>query len=496
MNRREFLRLGLAGGAGLLMGGPLGRALAQGGERRRNVLFIAVDDLRPSLGCYGAPVVQTPSLDRLAARGTVFTRAYCQQAVCSPSRTSLLTGRRPDTTQVYDLQTHFRKHLPNVVTLPEHFKANGYHTEGMGKIYHGGLDDPQSWSVPHWNPKGKQYLTEASDRLLQEIDAAGQAAGVELKQWREKHRGPAWEAPDVPDNALSDGRICDHAVEALQRLQGRPFFLGVGFLKPHLPFIAPKRYYDLYDPARIALADNPFAPQDAPQYALSSWGELRAYHAMPAQGPVDDATARQLIHGYYAATSYVDAQVGRLLDELQRLALLDSTVIVLWGDHGWQLGEHGMWCKHTNYETSVWSPLLVSVPGQRPARCQALVEFVDLYPSLCELCGLPATEGLEGCSFAPLLADPARPWKTAAFSQYPRSIPGHGPAMGHSLRTDRYRFTEWRARNDNFCEYELYDHQADPKENVNLARRPEQAELVKQLAAQLQAGWQGALPPR
>lgn len=495
MNRREFLRTSLMGGAGLLAGGSALRALAQGAPRRPNVLFIAVDDLRPTLGCYGAPVVRTPHLDGLAAHGTVFNRAYCQQAVCSPSRTSLLTGRRPDTTHVYDLETHFRKFLPDVVTLPEQFKRSGYHAESMGKIYHGGLDDAQSWSVPHWTPKAKQYQTEATDRLLAQIEAEGQAQGMEPKQWRDKHRGPAWEAPDVPDNALADGMIGDHAVEALGRLRDRPFFLAVGFLKPHLPFVAPKRYYDLYDPAQIKLADNPFAPQDVPQYALSNWGELRVYHGMPATGPVTDTQARELIHGYYAATSYTDAQVGRLLEGLQQQGLADNTIVILWGDHGWQLGEHGMWCKHTNFETSVRSPLLISVPGQPPAHTDALVEFVDIYPSLCELCGVPLTEGLEGTSFAPLVKDPQRPWKSAAFSQYPRGIPREGPGMGHSMRTDRYRFTEWKANRTGFVEYELYDHLVDPQENANLARRPECAELVKRLATQLQAGWQGALPP-
>ncbi|MBU0608851.1 MAG: sulfatase [Armatimonadetes bacterium] len=494
MNRREFLKLSLAGGAGLLLGSSLLRA--QDGARKRNVLFIAVDDLRPTIGCYGAPVIQTPNLDRLAARGTVFNRAYCQQAVCSPSRTSLLTGRRPDTTQVFDLETHFRKTIPDVVTLPEQFKAHGWHTEGISKIFHGGLDDTQSWSVPHWTPKSKQYQTEASDELMKRLRAEAQAAGVDLKDWRKAPRGPAVEAPDVPDNALADGLSCDHALEALGRLKGQAFFLAVGFLKPHLPFVAPKRYWDLYDRASLKLADNPFAPQDAPQYALSNWGELRAYHGMPREGAVTDDQARELIHGYYAAASYTDAQIGRLLDELQRLGLQDDTIVIVWGDHGWQLGEHGMWCKHTNYETSVWSPLIISVPGQTPAKCDALVEFVDIYPSLCELCDVPRPQGLEGCSFAPLVRDSRRPWKTAAFSQYPRGIRGQGPAMGYSMRTDRYRFTEWRARKTDFREYELYDHQVDPTENVNIAPRAENAELVKRLAAQLQTGWQGALPPK
>jgi iduronate 2-sulfatase len=496
LDRRGFLSLGLAGlGVSALGGGlrSLMQAAAAPAGKRMNVLFIAVDDLRPSIGCYGAPLVQTPNIDRIASSGTVFTRAYCQQAVCSPSRTSLLTGRRPDTTGVYDLETHFRKNIPGVVTLPEQFKANGYHTQGLSKIYHGGLDDPQSWSVPHWQPKRPGYLTESTDALLKDLRAQAAADGRPTTG-NQAPRGPAWESPDCADNALADGATADQAVSVLNEIKDRAFFFAVGFIKPHLPFVAPKRYYDLYDRDAIRLADNPFAPQDAPQYALSNWGELRTYAGIPAKGPVSDDQARSLIHGYYAATSYSDAQIGRVVGELERLGLRDNTIIVVWGDHGWQLGEHGMWCKHTNYETSVWSPLIISVPGQKPATCDALVEFVDIYPSLCELCGVPTTEGLEGCSFAPLVDDPARPWKSAVFSQYPRQVAGTGRVMGYSMRTERYRFTAWKGVNSDFLEYELYDHQTDPKENVNVARRRENAALVAELAAQMAKGWQGALP--
>jgi iduronate 2-sulfatase len=438
--------------------------------------------------------VQSPNIDRLAERGTVFTRAYCQQAVCSPSRTSLLTGRRPDTTRIYNLEDHFRDTIPDVITLPQQFKLNGYHSQGMSKVYHGGLDDKESWSVPHWRPSRPGYLKPETRALMQRLVEEARAKGVDVRNQRQRPRGPAWEDPDVQDNELADGATADHAIETLREIKGGPFFLAVGFLKPHLPFVAPKRYWDLYDPSGIELADNPFAPQDAPQYALSNWGELRNYYGMPKEGPVTDEQARQLIHGYYACTSYTDAQIGRVVAELERLGLRDNTVIVLWGDHGWQLGEHGMWCKHTNFETSVHSPLIISVPGQQAATCGALVEFVDIYPTLCEACGLPLPEGLEGTSFMPLVEDPKRPWKRAAFSQYPRSIPGQGRSMGYSMRTDRYRFTEWSVPDKGFVEHELYDHEVDPKENVNIAGRPENAELVKQLAEQLEEGWRGALP--
>lgn len=476
---------------------------------RYNVLFIAIDDLRPEAGCYGNAVIRTPAIDALAARGTTFNRAYCQQAVCSPSRTSLLTGRRPDTTKVYDLQTHFRRHLPDVVTLPQYFKQHGYHTQGLSKIYHGGLDDPQSWSVPHWAPSGPGYgkpetlaaLAKKAQRLRAEhggpasqVVERDPATGLVLRVSppRYRARGPAWEDPQVADNALPDGQTADRAIALLRQLKERRFFLAVGFLKPHLPFVAPKKYYELYRREDLRLAPNPFPPKDVPELALTNWGELRAYQGIPAEGPLSDQMALDLIHGYYAATSYVDAQIGRVLDELDRLGLREKTVIVLWGDHGWQLGEHGLWCKHTNFELACRAPLIFSVPGQKHpgAKTDALAEFVDIYPTLCELCGLDLPEGLEGTSLVPVIEEPDRVWKKAAFSQYPR-----GQIMGYSMRTERYRYTEWLAREGGPpVARELYDHQTDPAENVNLALHPEQAELVVELSRQLHAGWQAARP--
>ncbi|HOZ47246.1 MAG TPA: sulfatase [Candidatus Hydrogenedentes bacterium] len=494
--RRHFLGQAFAGATAFACGRSVWAAV-DSPKPTTNVLFIAVDDLRPQLGCYGDKVVKSPNLDRLAADGTVFTRAYCQQAVCSPSRTSLLTGRRPDTTLVYDLETHFRKTIPDVVTLPEQFKREGYHAQGLSKLYHGGLDDAQSWSVPWWKPEAQTYHLPQNVTDLAKRTAEAQAAGVKPSQIGRWPRGVPTEAPDIADNELADGKTADRAIEVLNAIKGGPFFLGVGFLKPHLPFIAPKKYWDLYPRDQLSLADNPFAPKDCPQYALTNWGELRHYVGVPKVGPLSDEQALELIHGYYACASYTDAQIGRVVDALERLGLRDNTVIVVWGDHGWQLGEHGLWCKHTNFETSVHAPLICSAPKQktRGVSCDALVEFVDIYPSMCELCGVPLPDGLEGASFAPLLDEPARPWKTAAFSQYPRYVDGVGRIMGYSMRTDRYRLTEWRGLEKDFTEYELYDHETDPKENVNIAQRPENAALVKQLAAQLQAGWRAALPP-
>jgi len=511
LNRRKFIELSLGGLAGSFLLRRICSALAaEETGKKLNVLFIAVDDLRPQLGCYGFPKIKSPNIDRLASRGTIFMRAYCQQAVCSPSRTSLLTGRRPDTTRVYDLQTHFRLNLPDVVTLPQYFKQHGYHTQGLSKIYHGGLDDPISWSVPHWRPPGPGYgkpetlakMREMAEKLKAEgkvpwrkkILKKDPKTGIPLKLSRPKFRvrGPSWEDPDVPDNALPDGKTADKAIEVLRGIKDKPFFLAVGFLKPHLPFVAPKKYFDLYPPDEITLADNPFPPKDCPQIALTNWGELRAYSDIPKTGPLPEEKARELIRAYFAATSYVDAQIGRLLDELERLGLSDNTVIVLWGDHGWKLGEHGLWCKHTNFEEDTRSLLIISAPNQKNAgaKTYALCEFVDIYPTLCELCGLPVPEGLEGLSLVPVMEKPDRPWKKAAFSQYPR----RGKVMGYSMRTERYRYTEWLDADGKAVAVELYDYRKDPKGNVNIANLPENKELVSRLSKMLHAGWRGALP--
>lgn len=469
-----------------LLGGIMtlaGQAFAQP-KPRPNVLFFAVDDLRPELTCYGAKTILTPNIERIARDGMVFLRAYCQQAVCSPSRSSLMTGARPDTTKVWDLVTHFRDAMPTQPTIAEHFKNNGYFVQGMGKIFHGGYDDPRSWSVPWQAP---QAVTYASPDHEKKADTQARA-----KQGKAP-RGPAYEGADVPDNTFRDGKTAELAVATLRELSKKPqpFFLAVGFSKPHLPFIAPKKYWNLYDPKEIKLASNPYRPKGAPEYALTTSGELRNYAGIPAQGPMPDDLARNLKHGYYAAASYMDAQVGKVLNELDRLGLRKNTIIVLWGDHGWKLGEHGEWCKHSNVENDTNAPLLMSAPGMKQAgkRTRALVEFVDIYPTLAELAGLPLPAHLEGVSFKPLLDNPERKWKSAAFSQYPR-----GKIMGYSMRTDRYRLTVWVARDDHAKveTIELYDHQTDPQENTNVAQS--QPETVNTLMPQWKKGWRGAKP--
>lgn len=484
--------------------------LAQAASRP-NVLFIAVDDLRPELGCYGRDYIQSPNIDRLAARGLVFNRAYCQQAVCSPTRSSLMTGMRPDTTKVWDLFTHFRVALPEVVTLGQHFKNHGYFVQGMGKIYHGPLDDPATWSVPWQTPKAAPYGLPENLALNQrqfetepdEAPAPNAANSVGPAASRRNSRGPAFEGADVPDDTFQDGKVAALAVETLRDLSRReePFFLAVGFIRPHLPFVSPRKYWDLYDPAKIELAPNPFRPKGAPEYAVLPGSEMRAYHGIPA-GSIPPGLARQLIHGYYAAVSYTDAQVGRVLDELDRLGLRENTIVILWGDHGWKLGEHDAWCKHGNTENDTNAPLILSAPGMKAAgqKTDAFVELVDVYPTLTELAGLPLpAQPLEGLSFTPLLAEPGRAWKTAAFSQFPRTAgqTGAGDMMGYAMRTDRHRLTVWvdRSNHDKINAVELYDHASDPLENTNIAADPANAELVEQLIAQWRKGWRAARPP-
>ena len=470
----------------LIAGRPVQAADLAKPAQKPNVLFIAADDLRTELGCYGVPAVQSPNIDRLARNGMVFNRAYCQQAVCSPSRSSLLTGTRPDTTKVWNLSTHFRKALPDVVALPQLFKDNGYFTQGMGKIYHHGYDDPRSWSVPTTFPSAPH----GAERAPVDPDAA---PGTAAK------RGPPFRASDGPDNSLHDGELADMAITALRALKtnSQPFFLAVGFIKPHLPFISPKKYWDLYDPAKIPLAPNPFPPKDAPDYAIVAGGEVHSYGGVPVGRHLPDDYARQLKHGYFAAVSYMDAQVGRVLGELDRLGLRDNTIVILWGDHGWKLGEHDAWAKHSNVENDARAPLVISVPGMTNdgQHTDALVEFVDIYPTLAELAGLPLPKHLEGVSFKPLLSHPQLAWKTAAFSQYPRKV-GRKNLMGYSMRTDRYRFTCWvdRADHTKVDAVELYDHQTDPQENTNIAKDPANRALVEKLTAQWLAGWKGAGP--
>ncbi len=466
--------------------------LSSWAQAKPNVLFIAVDDLRPVLGCYGDPIAITPNIDRIAAKGTVFERAYCQEAVCSPSRISLMTGRRPDTTQVWDLKTHFREALPEVVTLPQHFKNEGYYTRSIGKIYHGSgkpAKDPPSWSEePLHDVTRDPELRYALPENL---------AGEGLKR-------AASEAANVPDSTYVDGVVCEDALKVLGDLAGneQPFFLAVGFRKPHLPFCAPQKYWDFYDRDQIPVPVSSSHPQDAPEYAVRSWDELQGYTDIEDESNLSQEKVQELRHGYYACVSYIDALVGRLLDRLGALELANETVICLWGDHGFHLGEQGLWTKANNYELSTRVPLIFASPNQKAGgtTCSALVELVDLYPTLADVCGLPAPTGIEGVSFAPLLDNPELSWKSAAFSQYPRAKKGnrhegHGDIMGYAIRTERHRYVEWREwESGNVLARELYDEERDPEEMINQAANPEYASVLADLEGQLTAGWWKAVP--
>jgi iduronate 2-sulfatase len=501
-SRREFLRLsGTSAAAGLLAFSGLPFLTVQKASRP-NILFIIVDDLRPELGCYGTPLIRTPNIDSLAARGMVFTRAYCQQAMCNPSRASVLTGRRPDTIRVWDQSTHFRNFKKDLVTLPQYFKKKGYESIGIGKIFHTSLEDPPSWSQP--KPKieiESEYASPAIRNRILRRAASARMLGKSDGWIQSVLLGPAVEAFDAPDDQYLDGIVTDLALKQLRHLSRRaPFFLAVGYYKPHLPFVAPKKYWDLYDPAEIPKAANDYPPKDAPPFALNDMSELACYQGFSqvssaAEGGLPEVQARLLKHGYYACASFIDSQIGRLLAELDRLNLRENTILVIWGDHGWKLGEHRAWCKQTNYEIDTRAPLIISAPGCEAAGHSqpALVECVDIYPTLCELAGLAVPQGLEGLSLVPLLSGEVRPWKTAVFSQFQRGF--QGKIMGRSIRTERFRYVEWRSWIDGrFIAREIYDHENDPGENINIAGLPENEDLVRSLASILNAGWWKALP--
>ncbi len=392
---------------GAILCAPLAAAAA---SAKPNVLLVCVDDLKPLLGCYGDAMVKSPHIDRLAARGVTFQHAYCNQAVCAPSRNALMTGLRPQAIGIYDLPTNFRKSVPEAVTVAQYFRAHGYRTEAMGKIMHvghGNHEDEASWTVPHWKPGGGGYALPENVEDTKKRAAKAKADGVPESKRSSLVKGPSTECADVADSAYADGMIADEAIKRLRAAKdkpGEPFFMGVGFLKPHLPFCAPKKYWDLYRAEAFPLPEIKGPPAGAPEFAPTTWGELRAYTDIPPTGPLDDAMTRHLIHGYHAAVSFMDAQLGRVLDALDATGLAKDTIIVLWGDHGWHLGDHGMWCKHTNYEQAARIPVIVAAPGMKAAaKTAALIETVDIYPTLCELAGLPAPSGLDGASFAAAL---------------------------------------------------------------------------------------------
>lgn len=490
-----------------------------------NVLFIAIDDLKPVLGCYGDGIVKTPNIDRLAKMGTVFKSNYCQQAVCGPTRASIMTGMRPDVTKVWDLKTKMRDMNPDILTIPQYFASQGYSTQAIGKIYDPrcvdeDLDKP-SWTVPYYKTDKRYYAAATGEPVLNYYQAKDTRALVE-KQRREAGGKiltdqtllatirPSMECVDVPDNAYVDGANMLQAKDILTALQkkDKPFFFAVGLAKPHLPFNAPKKYWDLYERDKMPVAVFQEKSKNAVDVAYQNSGELRAYSDIPALLSFTDQKSygitlpadrqKELIQGYYAAVSYADAQVGIILNALDSLGLSKNTVVVLWGDHGWHLGDHNLWCKHSNFEEATRSPLIFSAPHIKASATASISEFVDIFPTLCELTGVPVPAHLEGKSLVPLMQNQAASVKEFAISQYPRSAnavetqrmtDATARIMGYSLRTKRYRYTIWM---DNFRStqpfkassivgQELYDYQQDPLEKVNVADDRNYTQTARQL---------------
>jgi arylsulfatase A-like enzyme len=472
-------------------------------QDKPNILFIAVDDLKPLLGCYGDTLARTPHMDALAARGMTFTASYCQQAVCAPSRVSLLTSRYPDQTRVWDLQTQMRDMDPGIVTLPQYLIQKGYRTSGTGKIFDSrSVDDKRdrpSWSIAFrnaWDPKyydsetGKPmyyyYASQHARDTFAILEAEARALGVNTEDYVRARYFPPYEKAEVPYDAYGDGAIANVGMELMEEsvAAGKPFFLAVGFNRPHLPFNAPSQFWDLYEREDFSLA--PFREKAAgsPSLAYHNSQELRGgYTGIPENGELPESVQLELIHAYYAATSYIDHLVGMLMEKLHELGQAENTLVVLWGDHGWHLGDHQLWCKHSNFEQATRTPLIIHYPGQPNAgkQCHAPVEFTDIAPTLCELAGIPIPGFFEGQSLAGLIRDPEASVREASLSQYPRN-----GKMGYSLRTERFRYTRWVSGDGSTYARELYDYQEDPLETTNAVFEPIHNGIVHRLDSLLE----------
>ncbi|PRD48992.1 iduronate-2-sulfatase [Sphingobacterium haloxyli] len=457
-------------------------------EKKPNILFILVDDLRPAIGAYGDSVAITPNMDKLAAQGFRFEQAYSNQAVCAPSRFNLLLGSRSTSSGIYGFGQNFRDYYPDAVTLPQYFKQHGYHTESMGKVFHighGTYADEQSWSVPHH----KELVIEYVDSASKALGFTREEALFSNQEARGLPRGFAWESPDVADDAYADGRVAQRAVDRLRELKSQPnqpFFLAVGFARPHLPFSVPEKYWALYEESKLPLPRHSVRPEGTPSYAVKYGVEIDQYVPIPervTEAAFPDSLTRKLIHGYYAGVSYVDTQVGKVLDELSALGLDENTIVVLWGDHGYMLGDMGMWTKHVNYELANHIPLIIAAPSmvQPGTHTAQLTETVDIYPTLVELAGLPAPkvpQPLDGLSMVPVLKDPEARVRDHAYHSFPR-----GGRLGRAIRTDRYRMVEWKkiGQTTGTVEYELYDYQHGLREVENIAK--ERQDVLKALQA-------------
>ena len=464
-------------------------------QTRPNILFIAVDDLRPVIGCYGDSLAITPNIDRLASDGLLFNQAYCQVAVCNPSRASLMTGQRPDKLGVWTLPIHFREAQPDAITMPQWFRKFGYTAVSHGKIYHNPTPDPQSWSepirklpsLPSPYPNGTGAIVKAAKKELPKND------------WRKTSlRRPSTAAPDLPDNKVLDGARTDMAIEDLRRLgkQDEPFFLAMGYIRPHLAWVAPKKYWEMHDPAKLPVVEDPKITENTPRFALHNNSELSHYvDLIDMPKPWDDQTlsqekARHLVHGYYACVSYVDAQIGRLLDALEEEGLAEDTIVVLWSDHGWKLGEYRGWGKMTNYEIDARVPMIISARGMKAQfptagqRTDQLAELLDLFPTLCEMAQIDTPDFVDGKSLVPVLEDVNVAVHDHSVSQYYRRNDGNA-VMGYSIRTMTHRMIEWREfKTGELVVRELYDHQTDHSETTNLIDTAPES-LVEELSTLL-----------
>src|SRR5690606_28201193 len=465
--------------------------------QKPNVLLIMVDDLKPNLGVYGDTIAVSPNIDRLAADGMRFKNAYANQAVCGPSRYNILFGSRSTSTGLYNFGKEFRDVHPDAVTLPQHFQKAGYHTESMGKVFHighGNTNDDVSWSIPHFKEKVIEYVDpKSTGRKLTREEAFFENTRMFIEDTpanNELPRGAAWESPDVLDNAYADARVANHAIDRLRKLKEnpkQPFFMAVGFARPHLLFSVPKKYWDLYNPEDLPMPGYEKAPEGSPDFTKKRGHEMSQFFPVPRHQDVyDDDLKRKLIHGYYASMSYMDAQLGKVIKELKRLELDKNTIIVFWSDHGWHLGDHAIWTKHTNFEQANHIPLIFLAPGvtEPGSVTDQFAESVDVYPTLAKLAGLDKPKGpqpIDGIDLTPVLKDGSKEIKDHAYHAFPM-----GGYLGEAIRTERYRMIRWTPMRKNKKEvlYELYDYVNDAKETKNIAE--EKPKVVSDMLAILE----------